>query len=67
MQWEEILKRRGLVSKGRGGDQSEKTSLRSYASQASEALGVTKRTVEKDLEHAGRADRRYFAGRHDRC
>lgn len=46
---EEILKRKGLVSKGRGGDQSEKSSLRSYASQASETLGVTKRTVEKDL------------------
>ncbi len=46
---EEILKRKGLVSKGRGGDQSEKSSLRSYAAQASETLGVTKRTVEKDL------------------
>lgn len=46
---EEILKRKGLVSSGRGGDQSEKSSLRSYASQASETLGVTKRTVEKDL------------------
>lgn len=46
---EEILKRKGLVSKGRGGDQSEKSSLRSYATQASETLGVTKRTVEKDL------------------
>lgn len=46
---EEILKRKGLVSNGRGGDQSEKSSLRSYASQASETLGVTKRTVEKDL------------------
>lgn len=38
-----------MVSNGRGGDQSEKSSLRSYASQASETLGVTKRTVEKDL------------------
>jgi len=46
---EEILKRKGLVSNGRGGNQSEKSSLRSYATQASETLGVTKRTVEKDL------------------
>lgn len=46
---EEILKRKGLVSKGRGGDQSEKSSLRSYAAQASDTLGVSKRTVEKDL------------------
>ena len=46
---EEILKRKGLVSKGRGGDQSEKSSLRSYAKQASDTLGVSKRTVEKDL------------------
>lgn len=46
---EEILKRKGLVSQGRGGDQSEKSSLRSYAHQAADTLGVTKRTVEKDL------------------
>lgn len=46
---EAILVRRGEVSNGRGGDQSEKSSLRSYAGQASESLGVTKRTVEKDL------------------
>ena len=46
---EEILKRKGLVSNGRGGDQSEKSSLRSYARQASDTLGVSKRTVEKDL------------------
>lgn len=46
---EEILKRKGLVSKGRGGDQSDKLSVRSYAKQASESLGVNRRTVERDL------------------
>lgn len=51
---EEILKRKGLVRLGRGGDQSENSSLRSYAAQASETLGVSKRTVEKDLARGKR-------------
>jgi hypothetical protein len=46
---EAILKRKGLVSLGRGGDQSDKMSLRSYAKQAAADLGVDKRTVERDL------------------
>lgn len=49
---EAILIRRGSVAApGQGGDRrsSEKSSLGSYAAQASETLGVSKRTVEKDL------------------
>jgi hypothetical protein len=46
---EEILVRKGLVSRGRGGDQSDKLSVRSYASEAAESLGVNRRTVERDL------------------
>lgn len=49
---EAILVRRGAVAApGQGGDRrsSEKSSLGSYAAQASETLGVSKRTVEKDL------------------
>ncbi len=32
-----------------GGDQSDKLSVRSYASEAAESLGVNRRTVERDL------------------
>lgn len=50
---EEILKRKGLVaSGGQGGDRrsnDKKSLVRSYAVQASETLGVNKRTVERDL------------------
>lgn len=53
---EEIMIRKKLVSDGRGGDQSEKSSLRSYAKQASETLGVSKRTVEKDLARGKKID-----------
>lgn len=53
---EAILVRMGEVSKGRGGDQSEKSSLRSYASRAADDLGVSKRTVEKDLRRGKNID-----------
>jgi predicted DNA-binding transcriptional regulator YafY len=35
-------------------NQSEKSSLRSYAAQTAEALGVSKRTVEKDIARGSR-------------
>ena len=47
---EEILKRKGLVSKGRGGDQTAKSAVRSYAKQTADTLGVSERTVRQDLQ-----------------
>jgi hypothetical protein len=49
MRREEILKRKGLVSSGPGRKNSENSSQLAYARQASETLGISKRTVEKDL------------------
>lgn len=46
---EEIMVGLGLVSSGPGRKNSENSSQLAYARQASEALGVSKRTVEKDL------------------
>jgi hypothetical protein len=46
---EEILKRKGLVSSGPGRKNSENSSQLAYARQAAETLGISKRTVEKDL------------------
>lgn len=46
---EEILKRKGLVSKGRGGDQTAKSAVRSYATKAAADLGVSERAVRLDL------------------
>lgn len=53
---EAILVRRGAASKGRGGDQSDNLSVRSYALQASETLGVNRRTVERDLRRGKNID-----------
>ena len=46
---EEILKRKGLVSDGPGRPKKNSEKSSSYSQQASETLGVSKRTVEKDL------------------
>jgi len=48
---EEILKRKGLVNAtpGPSGRVSDKLSVTSYAKQASDTLGVNRRTVERDL------------------
>lgn len=54
---ETILKRRGVVNTKPGPTKvgvGEKSSLTSYAKQASEALGVSRRTVEKDLARGKR-------------
>jgi uncharacterized ParB-like nuclease family protein len=55
----EIMSELGLVSKGgRGGDRrsSEKSSLDGYASKAAADLGVSRRTVEKDLARGDNID-----------
>lgn len=46
---EEILKRKGLVSDGPGRPKKNSEKSSSYSQQASETLGISKRTVEKDL------------------
>lgn len=46
---EEILKRKGLVSKGPGQPKKNSDKLSSYSQQAADTLGVNKRTVERDL------------------
>lgn len=46
---EEILKRKGLVSKGPGQPKKNSDKLSSYSDQAAATLGVNKRTVERDL------------------
>ena len=46
---EEILKRKGLVSDGPGRPKKNSEKSSSYSQQASETLGVSRRTVEKDL------------------
>lgn len=46
---EEILKRKGLVSKGPGQPKKNGDKLSSYSDQAASSLGVDKRTVQRDL------------------
>lgn len=53
---EAILVRRGQVSKGRGGDQTDKLSVRSYATTAAADLGVDERTIRRDLRRGKNID-----------
>lgn len=46
---EEILKRKGLVSKGPGQPKKNGDKLSSYSDQAAASLGVDRRTVQRDL------------------
>lgn len=46
---EEILKRKGMVSKGPGQPKKNGDKLSSYSDQAAASLGVDKRTVQRDL------------------
>lgn len=55
---EEILKRKGMVAQNGGDRKSERqnVTLKSYAKQAAETLGVNKRTVERDLSRGKKID-----------
>ena len=53
---EAILIKRGIVSNGRGGDQTDKLSVRSYATSAAADLGVDERTVRRDLRRGKKID-----------
>lgn len=54
---EDILDRKGLIKTTKGPSPvGEKSSLTPYAKQASETLGVSKRTVEKDLARGKNID-----------
>lgn len=53
---EAILIRRGEVSSGRGGDQTDKLSVRSYAKKTAADLGVDERTIRRDLARGKKID-----------
>lgn len=63
---EEILKRKGLVSTHGGGrDQNDKLSSCSYAAKAAAALGVDKRTVQRDLARGRKIKRKILLAADD--